>query len=86
MTTDLHRWFLLVTTTRFMLQPATRGSGENVQNRTLTLSRRLQTAATREAASLLLLLQLVFDFLGFVVLNEPQDLLVVHHTLNKFSF
>lgn len=34
---------------------------------------------------MLLLLQLVFDLLRLVVLNQPQDLLVVHHTLNEFA-
>lgn len=33
--------------------------------------------------SLLLLFQLVFDFLRLVVLDQPQDLLVVHHALDE---
>lgn len=32
-----------------------------------------------------LLLQLVLNFLRFVVLYQPKDVLVVHHTLNEFS-
>lgn len=33
---------------------------------------------------LLLLLQLVFDFLRLVVLNQSQNLFVVHHALDEF--
>lgn len=34
---------------------------------------------------LLLFFQLVFNFLRFIVLYQPQDILVFHHTLDEFS-
>lgn len=52
------------------------------------LSRRFQRGGSEEPADvqtlLLLLLQLVFDLLRFVVLDQPQDLFVVHHALDEF--
>lgn len=40
---------------------------------------------THPALLLLLLFKLVLDFLRFIILYQPKDFPVVHHTLNELS-